>query len=93
VPQVRCEIIRWVADEPQPGMVEAQIIDVDGHVWRFVDKAPIFSAEVLLPSPAIRSEASSDVRSYPGRARLSRLTPRDLTGWSPQGNDVPHCLL
>ena len=50
MPQVRCQIVRWVADDPQPGLVEAQIIDVDGHVWGFVDKTAIFSAEVLFPT-------------------------------------------
>src|ERR1700722_14724081 len=28
--EVACQIVRWVADEPQPGLVEAQLTDSDG---------------------------------------------------------------
>jgi hypothetical protein len=48
VPAVRCRIVRWISDEPQPGLVEASITDVDGRVWRFIDKSAIFSSEVLV---------------------------------------------
>ena len=41
--EVRCQIIRWVADEPFPGLVEARLIDIDGRSWTFIDKDPIFS--------------------------------------------------
>jgi len=47
MPEVRCRIDRWVSDEPQPGLVEAQITDVHGHVWNFIDKSAIFSSDVL----------------------------------------------
>lgn len=47
---VRCEAIRWVDDEPQPGLVEVVLTDADGRTWSLVDKAPIFdSAGVLRP--------------------------------------------
>lgn len=37
-----CEIVRWVADEPQPGIVEARVTDTDGRQWPFLDKVAIF---------------------------------------------------
>jgi hypothetical protein len=42
VAAVACQVVRWVADEPQPGLVEAHLTDADGRVWRFIDKEPIF---------------------------------------------------
>ena len=41
-----CEIVRWTEDG-FPGRVEARLIDADGTVWTFEDKAPVFSAEAL----------------------------------------------
>jgi hypothetical protein len=49
VPEVRCNVVRWVADEPQPGLVEAELTDVDGRTW-FIDKTAIFRRGVLTPS-------------------------------------------
>jgi hypothetical protein len=40
-----CQVVRWVADEPQPGLVEAQFADAAGQMWSFIDKEPIFCAE------------------------------------------------
>lgn len=42
---LKCEIVRWVADDPQPGIVEARIIDADGRQWSFLDKVAIFDME------------------------------------------------
>jgi hypothetical protein len=39
---VRCEIVRWVSDEPQPGWVEARLIDAHGHEHVFFDKSAMF---------------------------------------------------
>lgn len=49
MPNLRCQIVRWVSDEPQPGWVEAQVVDAGGRVWSFFDKPPIFSNKVLGP--------------------------------------------
>lgn len=43
----RCLITRWVADEPQPGVVEARALDAHGQEWVFVDKSAVFSRELL----------------------------------------------
>ena len=45
---VRCEAIRWVDDEPQPGLVEVVLTDADGTAWSLVDKAPVFDAVGVL---------------------------------------------
>lgn len=47
---VRCEIVRWLADEPQPGWVEARLLDAAGHVWEFHDKPPIFTTQPVTPT-------------------------------------------
>ncbi len=39
---MRCEVVRWVSDEPQPGWVEARLVDADGRTWVFFDKPSIF---------------------------------------------------
>jgi hypothetical protein len=49
MPEVRCQVVRWVADEPQPGLVEAQLTDSDGRLWSFIDKEPIFCNEWIGP--------------------------------------------
>lgn len=41
---VRCEAVRWVDDEPQPGLVEVVLTDVHGTRWSLIDKAPVFDA-------------------------------------------------
>jgi hypothetical protein len=40
MPEVEYQVVRWVADEPQPGLVEAQLTDSDGRIWSFIDKEP-----------------------------------------------------
>lgn len=39
---LKCEIVRWLADDPQPGVVEACLIDAEGRHWSFADKVAIF---------------------------------------------------
>jgi hypothetical protein len=41
---VRCELIRWVNDHPQPGLVEVSVKDADGLKRTFVDKVAIFTS-------------------------------------------------
>ncbi|MFI6156967.1 hypothetical protein ACIBCA_30265 [Kitasatospora sp. NPDC051170] len=42
------EAIRWVDDEPQPGVVEVRFTDVDGRWWSIVDKTAMFGADQAL---------------------------------------------
>lgn len=46
MPDVACQVVRWVADDPQPGFVEAELVDCDGRSWLFRDKVSIFGAEL-----------------------------------------------
>lgn len=48
--QVECVIVRWVADNPQPGLVEVHLTDADGRRWSFVQKCAYFTADLVLPS-------------------------------------------
>lgn len=43
---IRCQVVRWVADEPFPGLVEAQFTDAHDRLWVFRDKSAMF-AQVL----------------------------------------------
>jgi hypothetical protein len=48
---VHARAVRWVSDEPFPGVVEIQLTDADGRDWSFVDKSPVFDQDgVLGPS-------------------------------------------
>ncbi|WP_330271009.1 hypothetical protein OG205_28055 [Lentzea sp. NBC_00516] len=35
-----------MSDEPQPGVVEAQLTDADGVAWSFIEKYYVFDADV-----------------------------------------------
>ncbi|MFF2146409.1 hypothetical protein [Kitasatospora sp. NPDC058190] len=51
--ELSAEAVRWVDDEPFPGIVEVQFTDADGRRWSLVDKAPVFDADgVLRPDSA-----------------------------------------
>ena len=41
--EVPCVVTRWVDDEPQPGLVEAQLTDATGTVLTFIDKSVMFA--------------------------------------------------
>ena len=46
--EVACQVVRWEADEPWPGLVEAQLTDSGGRVWSFTDKEPIFLSQEVV---------------------------------------------
>lgn len=50
----RCELrataTRWVADEPQPGIVEVQFTDHSGHLVTIHEKSAVISGDLLLPT-------------------------------------------
>ncbi len=39
---VTAKAVRWVSDDPVPGIVEVQVVDGHGKAWSFIDKAPMF---------------------------------------------------
>jgi hypothetical protein len=44
---VSVQITKFVDRDPQPGIVECQLVDAFGKIWTFVDKSAIFSNEAL----------------------------------------------
>jgi hypothetical protein len=49
---LKVSIVGWVADEPQPGLVEAHFADSPGQIHVVVDKPPIFTIKDLGPAAA-----------------------------------------
>src|SRR5438067_898840 len=47
MPMVKVTITRYVSDDPQPGLVECQLVGAHGRCWTFIDKTAIFSEEDL----------------------------------------------
>lgn len=47
MPSLRVEIVRFVDEEPQPGIVESRFRDASGKVHSIIDKVPIFTCASL----------------------------------------------
>jgi hypothetical protein len=45
--EISVSIVRWVDDEPQPGIVECRFTDRFGKEWLFIEKSAVVSS----PSP------------------------------------------
>jgi len=85
---LKCEIVRWVADDPQPGVVEARIVDAEGRQWSFLDKIAVFDMtgtvgpESSYPQPGlIRCEVLTDTSSEvaPTELVVTTLRPDAVT--------------
>lgn len=55
---VKVAITRWVSDDPQPGIVDAELRDADGRCWRFTGKQSNFEtteldAASIYPQPGV----------------------------------------
>jgi len=44
MPEVYIRAVRWVANDPQPGIVECRLVDADGVEHVLIDKSSIFDA-------------------------------------------------
>jgi hypothetical protein len=44
---MKVTILRYISDEPQPGIVECELKDAHGHCWSFIDKTAVVSAKQL----------------------------------------------
>lgn len=44
---MQVSIVRYISDDPQPGIVECQFEDAYGRRWSFVEKTSVVSAELL----------------------------------------------
>ena len=40
-------IIRYIGEEPQPGIVECELVDAHGRTWKFIEKTAIVSKDDL----------------------------------------------
>lgn len=40
--------VRWLSDEPFPGMVEVHLTDGSGKTWTFIDKSAMFDPDDVL---------------------------------------------
>lgn len=39
---LKCDAVRWVADEANPGWIEVVLRDAEGRSWKFFDKSSVF---------------------------------------------------
>lgn len=47
MPELRVQIVRFVDEEPQPGIVESQFRDAKGKLHSIIDKVPMFTSADL----------------------------------------------
>ena len=55
---IKVSIVRYISDDPQPGIVECQFQDAYGRRWSFVEKTLVVSLEQLdahsiFPQPGV----------------------------------------
>lgn len=98
MPTVRCEIVRWVADEPQPGLVEARLVDADGRVWTFIDKEPMFAPRPLrqprtFPVPAIIRCQVLEREQLPDGREVVTIDTATPDGLESEGNTIFRVLV
>jgi hypothetical protein len=75
-PCLTVEIVRFISDEPIPGMVACEFTDADGHRHTLIDKAPIFS---LVPLDASSTYPQAGVVRCEILAQWKDANKGDLT--------------
>jgi hypothetical protein len=89
---VRARAVKWASDEPFPGMIEVELADASGKVWRFVDKYPMFDLERTFgpstPYPVALQIACTVVERRNGEAVISTAKP-----WGLESIDGTHEFL
>ncbi|MEP7359946.1 MAG: hypothetical protein ABI744_00070 [Chloroflexota bacterium] len=85
--QVRCEAVRYFRD-PQPGLVEAYLTDVEGFRWQLVDKTvmfePVIDGSTTLPTDvwvncrAVSEDESTVHVALPGMSDRIHVVSRNL---------------
>ncbi|MGH4035195.1 hypothetical protein ACQB60_40475 [Actinomycetota bacterium Odt1-20B] len=76
---LRCAALRWVDDEPHPGLIEVGFTDAGGRQRVFVDKVPVFTSGDLGPDSRYPVEVqvlcdilpTGSASVTPDRARIS----------------------
>lgn len=91
MPNIKIQIVRFLGWEPQPGIVEFALTDVQGREYKFVDKIPIVSSEELdetsgYPLPeTLACEILSRFRDEHGREFVRITTERPSAVESTEG--------
>lgn len=68
---IACRIVRWISDEPFPGVVEAEFVDPAGKPHVITDKVPVFTTANVHAESAL---------PLPGRLRCRIIGERDADG-------------
>ncbi|MFE5595058.1 hypothetical protein [Streptomyces sp. NPDC056549] len=87
---LRCEAVRWVDDEPQPGLVEVRFTDAHHEQWAFIDKWPVFSGGGDL-APGSRYPVAvgilCDILTTDNTADTSDLVRISVTPWGIESHE------
>jgi hypothetical protein len=92
-------IVRYISDEPQPGIVECQLEDAYGRQWLFVEKTAIVSPEDLdaqttYPQPGVVDcEIVQRSRDAAGREVVRINTGIETTEGVTQFDVLPESLV
>ncbi|MFD6362801.1 hypothetical protein ACFWFX_23570, partial [Streptomyces roseolus] len=79
-----CEAVRWVDDEPQPGLVEARFTDAHNQQWAFIDKWPVFTdGDDLAPDARypVKVVILCDILNAGDTADTSDMVKISVTPW------------
>jgi hypothetical protein len=66
MPNIRVQVVRFVDEEPQPGIVECQFRDAQGQVHSILDKVPMFTEAVLWSDSEYPQSGSVECRMLGG---------------------------
>jgi len=68
---MKISIVRYISDDPQPGIVECQFQDAYGRRWSFIEKTLVVSVEQLDAHSVYPQQGSTPcriVRRFPDAA-------------------------
>ena len=95
---MKVSIVRYISDDPQPGIVECQFEDAYGRRWSFVEKTLVVSAERLdahsvYPRPGVT--ACNIVQRFPDAAgrELIRINAVESVEGVTQFDVLPETLV
>jgi len=63
--QMRIQIVRYLGDDPQPGVVECELFGVAGKRHAFIEKVPMVSLENLTGNENTHEKARWRVKFWP----------------------------
>jgi hypothetical protein len=92
---VTASAVRWVDDEPFPGVVEVELADADRRTWTFIDKAAVFDRDNTLgPASHYPIEvklACTVVERHDDRGVISTAEPWGIETVEQQSTFTVHC--